>query len=342
MGAIRALRKLQIGIEGAGTPGTPVAAGVRILGDVTYRDASEAIEAERDYGVYARYGEAFQLASYLTEVDIETDLSYEQILYPLLAGLKGAVVGVEEVGAEGNWEYVFQAPVTGDPAPNTYTMEYWEDDEDGSDPLTLEADYGICKSMGISASKGPELAVLRHSWAAREATVTTPTAALGIPTRTLVPSQQWSVKFAATMAGLPGASVISGEILSFDWDMAWFDIKRRLSGSLDFDGYRIGTRETDLKITMDLTSTSEGERVNMFRAGAVRFIRLQAVGAAIGSTTYRITIDGAYTMPGPFDPSGDDDGLTTVDLDYKGLYDSTAGYDLKIEVVNNLGANPPQ
>ena len=338
MSAIKAQRKLQMGKESVS--GTPVAATVRALGDITYKDASEAVEAERDYGVYARFGEAFQIASFLTEIDVETDLSYEQVLYPFLGALKGGVVGVEEVGAEGNWEYIFQAPVTGDPATETYTFEYWEQDESG-DVLTLESDFGICKSIAIGASKGPELATLRHSWAARESTVTTPTAALGIPARTLVPSQQWGVKFATTMAGLPGASVISGEILSFDWDMAWLDIKRRLSGSLDFDGIRIGARETNLSITMDLTSTSEGERVNMFRAGAVRYIRLEAIGAAIGSTTYRITIDGAYTMPGPFDPSGDEDGLTNVTLEYKGLYDSTAGYDIKIEVVNNLGANPP-
>ena len=339
MSAIKSLRKLQFGKETV--HGTPVAATVRLLGDIDFSDASEAVEAERDYGVYARYAEAFQVAAYLTEAEIDTDLSYEQILYPLLAGLKGGVVGVEEVGAEGNWEYVFQAPVTGDPDPDSFTLEYWEDDELGGDPITLEADYGFCKSMGISVSKGPELATLKHSWVAREATVTTPTPAIGIPGRTLVPSQQWGVKMATTMAGLPGASIISGEILSFDWDMAWFDIKRRLSGSLDFDAHRIGERAVDLSITMDLSATSEAERVSYFRAGVVRFIRLEALGAAIGSTTYRITIDGAYTMPGPFKMGSDDDGISIVTLDYKGLYDATAGYDVKIEVVNQLGANPP-
>lgn len=340
MGAIKALRKLQVGKEGDGTPGTPVAATARIIGDITYRDASEAIEAARDYGLYTRYAEAFQLASYLTEIEVETDLSYEQILYPLLAGLKGDVAGVEQTGGEGDYLYSFTAPVSTDPDPNTFTMEYWEQDESGN-VQTLEADYGFCKSMGIDASKGPELATLKHSWAAREATVTTPTAAIGIPVRTLVPSQQWSVKFATTMAGLPGASIISGEILSFSWDMAWFDIKRRLSGSLDFDSHRIGIREVNLSIVMDLTSTSEGERVNMFRAGAVRFIRLQAAGAQIGSgDNYGIIIDGAYTMPGPIEMGSDEDGLSNVTLEYKGLYDATAGYDLKVDVTNNLSALP--
>ncbi len=338
MAGIKALRKLQVGKEG--TPGSPVAATARILGDITYRDASEAIEAERDYGLYTRYAEAFQIAAYLTEIEVETDLSYEQILYPLLAGLKGGVTGVEQNGGQGDYLYSFTAPVTGDPTPDTFTMEYWERDESGN-VQTLEADYGFCKSLGISASKGPELAVLRHSWAAREATITTPTGAIGIPVRTLVPSQQWGVKFATTMAGLPGASVISGEILSFDWDMAWFDIKRRLSGSLDFDAHRIAAREVNLSIVMDLTSTSEGERVNMFRAGAVRFIRLECNGAQIGSgDTYNITIDGAYTMPGPFEMGSDEDGLSNVTLEYKGLYDSTAGYDLKVDVTNNLSALP--
>ena len=338
MSAIRALRQLQMGKEV--TSGTPVAATVRYLGDITYRDASEAVEAEHDYGVYARFGEAFQIVTLLSEIEIETTLSYEQILYPLLGGLKGGVVGVEEIATEGNWEYIFQAPVTGDPATETYTFEYWEQDESGN-VQTLESDFGICKSMSIQATKGPELAVLSHNWAARESTVTTPTPSLGIPARTLVPSQQWGVKFATTMAGLPGASVITGEILDFNWEMSWLDIKRRLSGSLDFDGIRIGARDMSLSITMDLTATSEAERLSFFRAGAVRFIRLEAKGAAIGSTTYRITIDGAYTMPGPIEMGPDEDGLSNVSLEYKGKYDSTAGYDVKIEVVNGLGASPP-
>jgi hypothetical protein len=36
----------------------------------------------------------------------------------------------------------------------------------------------------------------------------------------------------------------------------------------------------------------------------------------------------------------DDDGISNVTLEYKGLYDSTAGYDLKVDVTNNLSALP--
>src|SRR3990172_3152261 len=82
-GALLPLRRIQIGKEADGTPGTEVAATARLLGEGVLVEASQLIRPERDYGSLAGGHEAPVAVALESKLELVTDASYEQILYPL-------------------------------------------------------------------------------------------------------------------------------------------------------------------------------------------------------------------------------------------------------------------
>ena len=340
MGSVRSLRKIQLGKETV--PGTNVAATDRRIGEVTFREASESVTPEHDFGLLAQYGEGPFIVNTTTEMSIDTELSFEQILFALLAGVRGGVSpGSEQTGGQGDFLWVFTPYASQDPAVDTFTLEYYETDGDASPTeQEYEAGFGFVKSFSIGAESGPVLSTLAEEWVAEGMAATTITPALGIPARTLIPGRNWTVKLADTMAGLPGASALAARVLGFSWELTTgVDAKYRLAGSTDLADKKFTKRELSAEITIDLTDTVESIRLNKFRAGAKQFIRFEVTGAQIGSgLNRRITLDGAYVIPEGFDMGEEDEGQSVVTLPFSGFYDATAGYDFKAEVVNTIAS----
>ncbi len=340
MAGVRALRKIQLGVET--TRGTPVAATARLIGDVTFRDASEKVTPERDYGLRSRSAELGQIVRQLTEMELDTELSFEQILYPLLAGVAGGVTGAEVTPTEADYLYTFTPSQTADPAPKAYTLEYVENDGT-ADVLALEAAYALCKSLKLSGSQGGEFAGMSCSWFARGPSSTTPTASLAIPSRTLIPASKWQVYMDTTFAGLTSAGALDAIVSAFDWELeTGIAPKFRVDAdSVDFAAYQFGKRAAKLSLTLDLSAASETERASYFRTAALRFIRLRVEGSQIGAgENHRINIDGAYELVGPVEAGAEDEGQSQVTLEYQSMYDPTATKDIEIEVVNTLTAPP--
>ena len=340
MGSVRALRKIQLGKES--TPGNNVAATDRRIGEVTFREASESVTPEHDFGLLAQFGEGPFIVNTTTEMTVETELSFEQILFALLAGVRGGVSpGAEQTGGQGDFLWTFTPYAAQDPNVDTFTLEYYETDGDASPTeQEYEAGFGFVKSFSIGAESGPVLSTLSEEWIAEGMAVTTITAALGIPTRKLIPGRNWTVKLADTMAGLPGASILAARVLGFSWELTTgLDAKYRLAGSTDLADKRFSKREVAVEITLDLTDTVEAIRLNKFRAGAKQFIRFQVEGSQIGSgLNHRLTFDGAYVVPEGFDLGEEDEGQSVVTIPFNAFYDATAGYDFKIEAVNTISS----
>lgn len=336
-GAVKQLRRLQLAKESA--HGTGVASTARLIGDFNMTDETEMVRPERDMGLLTPFVEAPVEAQKLALIPITTDLSYEQILYPLYAGVKGGVTGVEQNPGEGDYKYTFTPPVAASPAVDSFTMEYVERDG-AADIEAFRSVYCICRSLGIRATMGASLSEMVAEFVGRGITVVTPTADPGLPTRTLIPGQLWTVKFATTFDGLGAASVLE-TVVSFDWNLdTGIREAFRLAGSTDFTDDKFGARLATLSLVLDLVAATETERASYFRTGATRYIRLECQGAQIGAgDNYTITIDGAYKcVDGP--SPGDDDGQSTRELRYESVYDATAGKDIEISVTNALTALP--
>jgi len=314
-------------------------------GGVTFRDFAEKQSIDADYGLLeSRHSSALsEIARQSSELELTGDLSFEQILYPLLAGVRGAVVpGVEQTAMQGDFKWVFTPLASTDPLPDAFTLEYVE--RDGSATIQeITATFGLCKRIRISGSRGSHYATLEEEWFARTAVSKAFTASLGLPSRTIVPAPKFVIGFAPTFAGLSTPTNLSAQVISFEWELVTGILpKFRLdSSSPDFAAYQFGIREMTLSMTLDLSAEAETERKDILQAAIAQYWRVEAVGAQIGSGLFKtITIDGAYENVDPMVSGSDEEGQSSVDLKYTGIHDATKGAAFEVTVVNTLAALP--
>lgn len=335
-GAISGLYLLQAGEESAW--GAEVAATVRLLGDGRLVDLSEFVRPARDYGVLSRALEDPVEAALMSGIDFSTDLSFEQILHILHAGVKGNVTpGTEITVGQGDIPWTFGSPVSTDPTVDSFTLEGVA--KDGSANIEqFTATGGIVTEFNVAAANGANLAELGATWRAKSIAAKAPTADPGIPTRELVPADKWTVKVADTQAGLSGASALS--IVSFDLNITTgIDLKRRLVGSAEPADKKFGPYEGSLSLAVDLVAATETERTK-FRSGSKRFLELKVNGTQIGTGANKeIKITLACHLLEPPSP-GDDDGQETREFTYSLFHDTTWGFGYEFYVVNALTALP--
>lgn len=346
---VKALRVLQVGQEA--DAGTEVAATARILGDVNPQDASEVVIPARDYGVITQHYDLGEDLVNLFTVDLpETELSYEQVLYPLISAW-GLVTPAEETVDQDDWVWTWDKTaglvVAIAPTPKTLTMEYLEVDGAGATVQALVGTYGICRSFSIRAEKGANYALLSANWVAQGPAASGETAKQALPTRTLIPAEKVSIHLATTYAGLGTAKdgttepAAAANVNSIELEVTTGqDIKRLLDGSKDFARNKLVPRVATLRVNYDLDAAAEAERASYFRTSARRFIRVKAEGAQLGTgLTRKICVDAPYRLMSWPTPA-DDEGESTVDVEYTSVYDPTEAQELGVTVVNDVETLP--
>jgi hypothetical protein len=115
---------VQLGMEA--TKGTIVAATRRIVGDGVYGEQQDFYRPPYARGVRANVGGAGVITRKGSIFDIQTDLSAEQILWPWLTGVVGAVTPVG-AGADKTWTFT-PALTTGVPTIDAASIEYAQAD----------------------------------------------------------------------------------------------------------------------------------------------------------------------------------------------------------------------
>ena len=326
-GAIKALRRIGIGAEDPA--GTEVDATAQLIGDGLLVDTSQLVRPERDYGTLAGAVEGPVAVALGSQLQFSTELSYEQILYALMT-MK------EVAGATGNgspYTYTFDSPDVADPAGKTFTLEGIAHDATGNIEQ-FTAVYGFCTELGISATFGANLTEHTAMWVARSMEAKAPTAAPGLPTRTLIPADLWTLKIEDAFASLDGGSEIEGILNSFDVSLVTpYAPKRRLSGSIETVGRVLRPSPMAITLDADLVAAIEAERVD-WRAGTPRFLRL-----AVTDGTNIIQIDMAgHILDAP--GQGEDEGQETREITYSSFRDATWGQAWQIAVTNGLDALP--
>ncbi|KKN32160.1 hypothetical protein LCGC14_0816570 [marine sediment metagenome] len=345
MGAVAPERLIQLGVETV--RGTEVAATARLIprpGEVTWRDNTEKPPLEADWGTLDRRHSAHpsQVARQLTEMEMTADCSFEQILYPLLAGVQGGVTPVAQAAGVDGHLWTFTPFPTADPVPDAFTLEYVER-EGITNKMQVTATYGLVKRIRITSSPGAEYATLETEWFARNGVSQAPTADPGLPTKNVTPGPKWRIATAANFAALESApSLLQAQVMGFEWELVTGILpKFRLDDdSPDFAAYQFGARECSLKLTLDLTAEAETERTARLQAAGIQYLRADVVGPVIGSDNHKIKIDGAYELTNPIEAGNDDEDQSQVELEYTAIHDSTKGAAFEIVVHNNLATLP--
>lgn len=332
--AIRPLRKMQMGIEG--TKGTLVAATRVIVGDGVLIERRQRYRSTYPRGYRANVGGAGVLVKQWSEIAVDTELSAEQILWPLRTGVRGSVSGTNSNNA---FTYTFTPQLnTGVVTLDSATVEFTQ--SDGSSAHYYgEAGYAMTESFKIDSTP-EDIAKLSWKMFGRARQTDTITGALTeySSLETLV-GQLLSVYCDTTWAGLGGTQLTGIQrAVSFDCTTGLKpDFTADGRSDKDFSKHSVNSLAAKLNITWEFDSVGAA-RYASYRANDIVYIRLKWTGGTAGDAgTKTVQIDGAYRFVD--DPQFSYDGdQVLASFNLESVLDTTSSKTLEFTAINSLSA----
>ena len=255
-------------------------------------------------------------------------IGYDDLVIPFSMGLQGGRTGV---GGAADKTWTFTQPSTGSGLYEAFSADV------GDDTQNWILDYVMPTRWAIKTTFG-ELTHFDADCFAQQAvkgSASTPAEVNPI----LIPADLWTVKFAATFAGLTGASVQTNFLRT--WSLEYMTgIRNRfyMDGNL-FMGQHV---ETDIvsTLTMEVESTAlaVSEFVDKYRAGTQDYVRLKAQGPVLGGTFYSLQLDIPVYWDEPKPLAAVDQGVNLYTVKARQGFDGTNG--MVVTLVNSLAAIP--
>lgn len=335
--ALYPLRNVQIGLES--TAGTAVPATARIVGEGTYTEQIEREFEEFPRGVRAPVtGGGYDIMGG-SEIVINGNLTYEEIVYPNLMGI------VNDAAPTGSGPYTwdFTPVLTAPAAVKTGTFEFVI--SDGSTlHVQRESAYGFCTGYTVTLAAN-QIATITHNYAARRSQTSTVTAAQTVITgRTPVPSNLFKLDIDDTWANLGTTNktqYVRSATLTVDTGLTPdFTLDGRTD--LDLTGINSGTLNATLDITVEANAAMATE-LGHYRGtgghGTVRFYRLEADNGL--ATTENRVIRWDMAMKHLTAPVySQENGIEIVTMNLGLEYDATGANAFVCTVINGLSAQP--
>lgn len=332
MAGSRALRKLQIGKET--TAGTAVAATTIWRGMGVIKDNHEIIFPEEDVGILGGTTRSY-VGRVWSELSMESvEATFEQLPYIFEAGIASETATQDGTGSGYIYNYV--ASTTSQNTTNTYTIE------GGDDQQAEEFDYAFVKSFNLSG-EGQGALMVSAEWFGREATNTTFTGALSIPSVEEIIVNN-AVVFIDDSGGGIGTTTVSSTLFGFnlDWTTGLQEYWA-VDGSLDFALTKFTADEIILEMTYEHNASAVTEKAK-YRSGDVRLVRLLCEGSTLttAGTTYTkksliIDLAGIYE---DWSALEDNDGNDVVTATLRCRYSDADSLKAEMTVVNELTALP--
>jgi hypothetical protein len=255
-------------------------------------------------------------------------VSYDDLVLPWSCGLRGGLTG-SGAGADKTW--VWTQLNTGSHAYEAMTADV------GDDVQNWILDYVMPTRWQLSSPFGGKTQFEADCFAqqATKGAASTPTP----PAPVKIPSDLWTLKFAATFAGLSGAAVN----LAFlrEWSFEYVPgIKPRWyqDGNLFLGQHVEGDISGLLSMEVESTALAVSEFVDKARAGTIDYVRLKAQGPPLGGSFYSVQADMPVFWSEPKPLISADDGVNLYSVVGKQAHDGTNG--LVITLVCSLAAIP--
>jgi hypothetical protein len=321
---------LQAGIEA--TPGTAVpATRIQPIVSGNWNETAERVFIEEERQSLIKNYRSVPTQQMVDFSGIEIAPTFEDLPWWLQFVAKGGVTGVVEDTAA--YRYTF-TPTTNANDLKTATFEWGDDTED------YEAEYCIATNMEITFSRNSP-ASMTMDWLGKQATTTTKTPALSQRV-----TEDLNGALAAVYIDADGGSFGSTAVTNvLEVTIGLPTMQSQfwaLNGSLaPVDVYRSGPRSATVSMTMAFTSAAEYAAFKAnFNDDAPRMVRVSVDGTQIPTTTTnKQAIFDLYTVWAEA-PFGEQDGLRVVTFSGETKYDSSAGYDWTVDVVNGLVSLP--
>lgn len=329
--AVTYLNRIQVGQEI--TKGTIVpATAVLLVNKATFTGQDGVYIPRQQKGLLAD-ASAGVLTSQNYQWSMETDVSFQQILYYLNMGLKKVLTGT---GAGADKTYTFAPSATG--ADDFLTMSMEQRRTDGTNNVDRVFSYGMVSSIEIAGALDGSTTLKVEGFCQDEVS-TGFTAALTIPATFMIPAaQSWKLYSDANWAAL-GTTQISGQLYGFSWKLNTGLTAAMYMGSLDMARHRRNMRGVELSLTLDheMTAGFLETLKTRKRSRALSYLQLEVLGATLGAGTYKIELDGAYSADDVPD-SDDHDGEQFATVKLTSKYDTTGAQDIRAVVVTDAAA----
>lgn len=334
--AIVPFRRLQIGMES--TPGTLVAATRMLPGNHHLAENISFYRSPHPRGVRAAVGGAGVITRKGCEIDFDTELTAEEILWFLLTGIKGGVTGSNSSG-DYTWTFTPQL-ATSVLTLDTATVEFILSDGT-TNHYYGEAGYALTESFRIdwSADSGTDPVKLSGKMFARARQSDTPTGSLVPYTarESLVPALSKHY-LDTSWAGL-GGTQLTGIIRSGSIEVMTGlspDYTADGRSDKDFVQHKVGLLTARQNLVVEFDSVGASRFAN-YRANDIVFIRNQFNGGTVVAAARKVQVDGAYRFVDTpsFTESG---GIVLMGANLESVYDETSSKTLEFVVVNGLSA----
>jgi len=332
MSGIRALRKIQMGVES--TAGQKVAATTMGRGTGLIKDARNLTMGNEDVGIRGGADRGYypKLAASMTLADIEA--TFEQLPYLLSAGIMACEDGVAD-GTTGEGKvYSFDLATTAAKTPSTLSIEAGDNQE------AEVAEYCFVDTLRIAGKAGEALR-MSADVIGRQAAVQAFTAGLTPPTVEEILFGKGRLAVDA-IDGTMGATAKAATLLGMDFSLKSGFKPLFTSDQLYFDAvYQAAWGETCM-LTLLWNATASAEKL-LWRAAMPRQIQLKWTGSALtkGDGTYDaktlcIAMAGLWDS---FDILDEQDGNDVIGATFRARYNvANEVAPLNVTVVNKVAS----
>jgi hypothetical protein len=334
MPGVRALRKIQMGVEASTASGTAVAATAIWRGLGTIEDGLSAVQPDENVG-YLSPVERVYIPTTEARLSMDSiEATFEQLPYILNAGVALATPAQD---ASGGYVYTYPFATTAQATPATYTIE-------GGDNQQAERfAYGFVTDFELAGAPR-EAWKVSANWQGRQVGTTTFTTPISLPTVEEILFGKSTIAIDA-VNGTLGATVKSSTLLGASLKVtSGFVPVFTANGEIYFDFVKQVAPEIMLDVTFEHDASAVAE-IAAWRAKTPRMIRIQSLGSPIAggsaytAKTLRIDCAGHWET---FSKIDEIDGNDVVTGTFRCTLNTTPTPDLfcNIYVVNTLSALP--
>lgn len=319
----------QLGREA--TPGTAVPATLIWRGPYAgLKDDRTRNQVEEQTGTVVAAERSYDTALLASLPMAETELTYEQVLHILEAGIMTA----SPTGA-GPYIYAYAYPFNGTtPTVKTYTIE------SGNIVATadqLEMEYAFVQDFSLNGAAG-EAWKMSSTWQGRQLTVAARTAGLSLPAVEEAIFANTKLYIEDSGGSYKPTTQVTGALMGFSLSCTTgWKVVPVGDGTLTFAGIKWAKPEITFTITYELEQNGAASRVATERAAysadSIRLMRLATAGS--GGRDLDIYFAGKYDTINDYQNS---DGNTTVQASGHVVYSPTDAAFFNIDVTNNLAS----
>jgi hypothetical protein len=259
----------------------------------------------------------------------QTEATYEQVCYPLEAGVLKIKDGVADGGGASGRIYDYKVDETGGNTVLPFTIEAG-DNNDASD-----MEYGVCTEFTLTWAAKQAL-MITSKWIGRQRTVGQAFASLTLPTIEEILAPTISITDGGTAIGTtPLAGTLIGYELVFTTGIVPLFTG---DGATYFQTIKYTKPTCTLRLTYEHDANASTE-YGKFIAQTTRLVRIKHEGTATtaGGTytkkTFMIDFSGRYTS---FPPYADQDGDNIITCELQAGYNVAADLFARFLLVNTL------